>query len=502
MVNPLPNRPPPPPLRKRLLLWGLGLLLLLATAWWLFLSTLPGSFYEHFDKCAEGVAEADGECVGVTDGAYVFDAYLEDITRLIHAENRNVEKSGKPWVSVAYLQPMTLAAGDKGRGSVRQELEGAHLAQHALNRHAEGGRGEEPQIKLLLANPGTGAEHWEPLTRDLIAMKGDDEHRLVGVAGFGQSLETTKKAIDRLRDAGLPLIGSTITADDFTSEAEPGFFRVVPPNKDQASAIAKHLRREQDKESGRRVAVIRDRNPDDLYATSLHEGFTRAAGAQGLRLRELGLAYDSSEPGTRGAFSAIADKVCQDRTQALYFAGRGRQLREFVEAMAAAGRRCAVTVYTGDDADSLDDADWSAEDRERFAERWRESRTTVRFTALAHPGLWAEGYPGGKDDPFPDFQKRYHKLTGRGADQLSNGQGITGHDALFTMGVAIRTAGRDRVEAGAVRQMMLQISGTNAVPGVSGPIRFLPRGDPQDKPLPLVEMRPSGEYTFLEVVRP
>ena len=504
---PLPPPPPPPP-PPRTWQWHakrvLALALVLTLVILFFFTELPGSRYAIFDKCADGVEErGEGdECVGVTDGAYVFDPYLKDVIGLIHEENRNVERSGKPWVSLAYLQPMTLTAGDRGRESIRQELEGAFLSQHALNRHSEGGRGEEPQIKLLLANPGAGGGQWRAVSADLIAMKDDAAHRLVGVAGFGQSLATTQRAIDLLRTAGLPLMGSGTTADSFTSGTTAGFFRIVPPNKDEASAAAKYLREEQGRRPGYRVAVVRDRNGKDLYASSLYEGFAASAGRTGLKLRELGLAYDSSEPGTDSAFSSIADRVCQDRTEALYFAGRGLQLRQFVEAMAAGGRRCKVTVYTGDDAVGIDDRAWSEQERAQFAARWSASGTTLRYTALAHPQLWATGYPGGKADPFPEFRDRYRALTGRNESQLLNGVAITGYDAVLTAGVAIRNAGRTKVSAGAVRQMMLQITGSNAVPGISGPIGFAPNGDPQSKSMSLVEMRPTGAYVFLTVVRP
>ncbi|MFH8409204.1 ABC transporter substrate-binding protein [Streptomyces sp. NPDC018019] len=461
-----------------------------------------------FVRCADGVREQGphGECVGVTDGSYVFDSALRDISRQILAENRRVAKSGKPWVSVAYLQPMTPGPGDKGRDIIRRELEGAYLAQRELNDPQRGGRGDSPQIKLLLANSGAGSEQWEPLVDQLKEMKDGDQH-LVAVAGLGQSRRTTQEAIDALRAAEIPMMGSTVTADAINRPGQTGFWRVAPPNADQASAVVRHLRALQNRPGKRpyRVTTIKDRSEQDTYSTSLNRGFTTAAARQGLKLTDLGLAYSSADPATANAFSSLADRVCADPPDAVYFAGRGRALRGFIEAMAAAGRRCATSVFTGDDVVGVFDVPESYEARQAFRKVWERSRLTVHHTVLAHPDQWLKTYPG-DGNPLPEFRDAYRKEIRRTAGELSDGQAIMGHDALLTLGVAIRDgAGRQGsgpVTTGSTRQMLLQISGSKPVYGVSGPIRFDDHGDPEGKPLALVELEPDGSYAFRQVVWP
>ncbi|MEK8172746.1 hypothetical protein NKH77_37780 [Streptomyces sp. M19] len=128
-------------------------------SWWHWRSS-PGSwagialYRELFvSALTASVKGPHDECVGVS-GGYEFDSTLEKVTDKIRDQNRAVEKSGKPWVSVVYFEPMTLGPNDKSKQSVQQEIEGAYLAQAELNSQATGGHGSVPQIKLLLANSG------------------------------------------------------------------------------------------------------------------------------------------------------------------------------------------------------------------------------------------------------------------------------------------------------------------------------------------------------------
>ncbi|WP_050502283.1 ABC transporter substrate-binding protein [Streptomyces monomycini] len=462
-----------------------------------------------FERCADGVREQGprDECVGVTDGSYEFDAALRGISRQILAENRRVAASGKPWVSVAYLQPMTTGPGDRGRDSIRRELEGAYLAQRELNDPRRGGRGDSPQIKLLLANSGAGSAQWEPLVEQLKEMKDGDQH-LVAVAGLGQSRRTTQQAVDALREARIPMMGSTVTADAMNRPGQTGFWRVAATNSDQASAAVRYLRTLQNRPGQQRpyrVTTIKDRSEQDTYSTSLSRSFTAAAARHHLKVTDMGLAYSSADPATANAFSSLADRVCADPPDAVYFAGRGRALRVFIEAMAAAGRRCPTTVVTADDVVGVFDVPESHASRQAFREVWERSRVTVHHTVLAHPDQWTDTYPGSVN-PLPQFRDAYRQEIRRLDTELADGQAMMGHDALLTLGVAIRDGaggqGDGPVTTGSTRQMLLQISGSKPVYGVSGPIRFDDHGDPVGKPLALVELKPDGSYAFRKVVWP
>ncbi|WKX73944.1 ABC transporter substrate-binding protein [Streptomyces sp. XD-27] len=329
--------PPAPPSRWRL--WTvLGLVLAVAVA--VGTVRLVDARRESARTCSEGVVKRGpgDECVGVTDGRFVFSEALREVSEKIRAENRRVAESGEDWVAVAYTEPMTrrgdTAGNDRGPDVVRQAVEGAYLAQMELNH--QGGHGRTPQIKLLLANSGQGGEQWRPLVDQLIGMKGDGDHRLVAVAGFGQSLATTESAVRALRGAGVPMVGSTVAADRLATP-RPTFFRVSSPNRDQASIAADYLKRRQ-RDPGYRIDVIKDIKDDDAYNESLDEDFERAAAAEKLRLETAdGYPFVSGSSSAATALATIAETVCRPerRLDAVYFAGRGRELKLLVEALTA-----------------------------------------------------------------------------------------------------------------------------------------------------------------------
>lgn len=479
------------------------------------------TLYDYtFVRCAEGIREQGPaeECVGVTDGSFAFDeTHLGEVMAKIRKENRRVERSGQPWVSVAYFEPMTLGTGDKGWESIEQELRGAYLAQVELNDHGTGGAGSVPQIKLLPANPGHGSGQWEVLVEQLLTMT-DDAHPVVAVAGFGQSLATTSAAVDRLRAEGVPMVGSTVTADSLSDRRQHGFFRAVSPNADQSSAVAKHLAARQKKHPDFRVQVIKDINRNDIYSTSLREGFHRAARESGLDLDRVEVPFVSKSDAVSNALASVADKICRqsELPDAVYFAGRGRDLKGFIEAAAANGRSCPVTIYTGDDAVGMFfdiPRHEKPEEHEQFRSRWHSSAVEVRFTALAHPSAADDIYPDTEHNAYDAFRDSYEETFGD-ARGLLNGQSMLGHDAMLTVGTAIRNAageqGTGQVDTGTVRDLLVQLNGPDAVPGVSGPIDFDDAGNPKDKPLPLVELLPQTPeqkqkrvvYAYRQVLAP
>lgn len=468
-------------------------------------------------QCADGVRRQGPQdvCVGVTDGGYVFDdPALADISHRIAEENRRVTRSGDPWVAVAYTEPLTRGPQDRGARAVREALQGAHLAQLELNDHSRGGRGSLPQIRLLPANSGPGGAQWKPLADQLVAMADGREGNLVGVIGFGQSTHTTTDLVDALRAARVPMVGATVAADDLTAAGEPGFFRVSSANADQTSAAARYLKQRQREDPGYRVAVIRDRRGGDHYNASLRKGFDRAAARQRLKVDMNGFSYSSDLPGVDNALSSIAGKICDrprdDRPDAAFFAGRGPELRAFIQAAAAGGRRCAITVLSGSSAVGLYFGIRSDRaERARFSALWAASGVRVRYTAFTHPEVPAEVYAEADANPYPAFRAAYLAQPRFGGETgLRSGQAMQGHDALLVLGLAVRRAaadsGVDQVGPGSVLQMLDQVDTLGTVPGVSGPISFDDDGDPQDKPMALVEMDPrdDGAYRYVETLQP
>ncbi|MCH5672710.1 ABC transporter substrate-binding protein [Streptomyces gilvus] len=498
--NPDIRRPARPPRRKWP--WVAGLLVLVVVGVLAF-----RKITHEMDECGPGVTRTGPhhECIGVSDGSYAFRKSLEPVMDKIRDENRRVEKSGRKWVSVAYVEPLSSDPNDEAaKYQILEELRGAYLAQRQLNDNQLGGVGDLPQIRLLVANIGERSEQWKPLTDQLIAMAHGGKDRLVAVAGFGTSRGGTLKAVDALRAAKVPMMGSTVTADALSSADAVGFFRVSAPNSDQASAAAAYLAGRQKARHGYRVLVIRDRNEDDIYNTSLYRDFMKAARDKRLALMDGEVQYASGIDGISNAFSTVAQQVCYKKPDAIFFAGRGANLRGFVIAMSAAGRRCPVTVLTGDDAVGVYyDESTSAATVEQYQRDWTASRVTVLYTALGHPQLPNRLYKK-PDNPLTGFLDLYHRtFGGTGDTQLQDGQATLGHDAVWTLGVAIHQAAGDDGSASVNAESTLSqlVTGVSAA-GVTGPVQLDSDGNPHNKPMALVRLTPQGRYTFEQVLMP
>ncbi|WP_413805426.1 branched-chain amino acid ABC transporter substrate-binding protein [Streptomyces sp. OE57] len=446
---------------------------------------------ERRARCGDGVVKMgdDHECVGVTDGSYTFADHLERVEEKIKAENDQVEKNAgkEEYVSVAYMTSFTLTHDDSNsEESVRHELEGAYLAQI---RHNRGDLSSSPKIKLLIANMGSNAAHWEHTVDELIDRKTSGD-KLVAVTGLGPSDTQNLDALRKLSKKGLALVASTMTATNF--QGIKGFVRVSPTNVDEAYAAAAYLR----KEKVRTAVVVQDDAADNDYAKTLGDAFTKVfQDMKGHRLVADRMPYDSSVPGTwKNELALMPGQLCDQKPQAVFFAGRGKHLTRFLDAIA--NRPCQerqFMVITGDDTSNL-----TAEDLAHAA----ENKVRVLYTGLAHPDMWKEDshsvsgpssrhfQPGGSLDKwFPD-------------DQRQDGQAIMAHDAVLTAAQGIQMAALGKVTGESVARMFHHMNARQQVPGASGFISFENDGNPRNKAIPILRLTAKGQAELVEVSAP
>ncbi|MGW5645962.1 hypothetical protein ACWEV3_00575 [Saccharopolyspora sp. NPDC003752] len=165
------------------------------------------------DECI-GVTDGPGE-FGLSDGRGGFDGSLRVVQDKIAAENARVRRisreQNKPYVSIAYFSPLTVAKPDTTTiEAVRRGLEGTYVSQ--LRANADGREewgGNLPLIQVLLANPGSRSAQWEPVVEQLRQLAEPEENgRLVAVTGLGQSLAGTRDAINRLSQHRIPMVGA------------------------------------------------------------------------------------------------------------------------------------------------------------------------------------------------------------------------------------------------------------------------------------------------------
>ncbi|MGH3390879.1 MAG: hypothetical protein ACRDOO_18595, partial [Actinomadura sp.] len=173
-------------------------------------------------QTAEGCAPPEvqradnGECVGITDGSFEFHDRLSGVERRIKRLNDDVIHSGKPYVTIIYLGPLT---ADPATGTPQQdllasaqgELAGVSIAQQ---RHNESG--SPLLLQILVANTGSKMRYAGRVAEQVRTQAMQDRH-IVGVVGFEQSREQTQQAIDEISQAALPMIG---TANSFDGTAK------------------------------------------------------------------------------------------------------------------------------------------------------------------------------------------------------------------------------------------------------------------------------------------
>lgn len=501
MTDPDATIVPPPPIWRRWLWLGGGVLALVAVLV-IALVVVP-LIAERANRCGPGVKHtgAHGECVGVTDGAVVYNGDLEPVERLIEAENA---AAGEPYVSVVVMLPMTLRDSDLVTAEwVRHQLEGAYVAQREANRVAMWG-GPQPKVRLLLANPGSGFEHWRPVVEELERRR-DSEH-IVAVTGIGLSYGTAEEAMRALSARQMPVIGSTLTADELSDIK--GFFRVSPTNGAQARAAAAYLK---DRTAARSAMLVQDTNPHDLYPVTLADEFVKRFAEGGHRVIDRAQRYNTDNGGggnlsAESAFATMTPNICAKPPDVVYFAGRSQYLGAFISALAQRNcRDTPITVMTGDDLAMYGKLG-------NMAQLAAEANVTVDFTGLAHPAAWEL-----EPDEF-SLESTGHfrgwSVDGRCAacfpalfprESLDDGFALIAHDAVATAVTGARRTfrpGGPAVAATDVRAALSNMYGANEVPGVSGRISFDMVGNPIDKPVPVLQLRPDGPPTLLSLARP
>jgi hypothetical protein len=455
--------------RRRLLAVALaGILLTAAGAGWFITRSLS--------YCGTDVQRLDNQCIGITDGSYVFDAGLADVEGLIKQENQWVAAQARPYVTIAYLGPMVRSADTPWQlVSVVHQLEGAYLAQYAANRTVG-----QPLIKLYLANDGNLDQMWLPIVDQLRDMA--PAAHLVAVVGLGGNTSNVRSAATALVKAGLPVVSSADT-DGF---ALPGLFTVAPTIDEQVAALVS------ESDTGRSVLVT-DSNPADQYSAALSAAVERHLSASDV-FRYVAAFDDSYNEET---LDVIVPNVCAVNARTIYFAGRTTDLVPLLRALGE--RRCGtepLVVRTVADV-SLDPG---------IASIVASTGITVEYAALAQPDQWSM-IPVTQSQQraaatFGEFSSRFQQHFGA-TSQLTDGQAMMGHDSLLTTISAVRIAAQELNDMSprAVLDALHDLHGLDAVDGVSGVIDLdAQTGRPVDKPIPVVRIDHDGHTSTVRLV--
>jgi ABC-type branched-subunit amino acid transport system substrate-binding protein len=512
-VPPLVTPPPPQgkrpsPVRKpgRLtLLVGLLLILLLALVLplaWSFLH--PG---------ASGPIKAwtvpNGELIGLSDGRYAFDTDRDnaslkneaskkftegdmtgakslwkqaaqsdtsDAEALIYLENQRILDSGAPY-STLVVGTILTGNGDS-INSGRANLQGAYVAQKEYNDGLKlsGGR----QIRLLIANAGSKEDYVTQVAEQIVQAAQQDT-TIIGVMGWSRSAHA-EKAIPILARAHLPMVSSTASADNL-SGISPYFFRVAPPNKSQAIAGAKYAEQQL---HASRVALFVD--PKNSFSSSLADDFKQQFVADGNQVVDT----ENYTIGERASLPALLQKALDANPDLIYFAGYVDDLTVLLVNLGTSHPN--LQVLGGDSLYTPSGYPLSA----------KVGFNRLRFTAFAYPDEWDIL---GMDKPqffseYPnDFNPAHadHSQAPYGFTRADYGAMLS-YDATYALlqGCQNVLAAKKALTPTALQQGLTQITGANAIQGVSGQISFGSNGDPINKAVVILYIDQDGHTHMLQ----
>ncbi|CAG7641026.1 ABC transporter substrate-binding protein [Actinacidiphila bryophytorum] len=455
---------------------------------------------------------SNGECVGITDGSYVFHPTLRDAEEAIRKENRDVlDHHATNYVSVVLMLPIS---ADKGSilsmPNALEQLQGAFTAQHYANRNNV--EGITPYVQLLIGSDGYQANAWQSAVSTIV---GDHSRHIAAVTGFGLSLAGTESAIKELTAHSIPAFGATLTSDNYDNIK--GFVRASPSNVDNMAAALSYVESDY-----KRAVLVEDGNADDSYDVTLVSGFRKFSAIPGHRI--VGVEpYDTSERDRDGQsaeerrrhqtevatrISQMTTNICAAQPAVVLFAGRGQDLGVLVHAFSNTCLDKQIRIVSGDDVTNLPDSEQLRQDL--------RGHVTVDYAGVAHPGEWsdsaghdqahaaaaAEGAQG-----FRIFDTAFHQLFPRG--YLGDGNAMMAYDATLTATAAIRLTEQQQPQPDAVVNELGALQGAHKVLGASGPIQFTANyqtsrtgSNPVAKPIPIIRLTPQGNPRVLTVKWP
>lgn len=470
---------------KRLLKWGtptLAATLLVGYLW-----PLGGVQDMRCGSIGDGLYSVDGECVGVTDGSFLFDSQFRAIQEDIKAENdrvaQQVEQQGEPAVKIAMLSTLTVDdASPLDQEQIRNALEGAYVAQHRAN-HTNDFRDPQPLIQLYLANEGSVQQGWDRVVGQLERMT-DDDVPLAAVMGQSISTVRTTEAAKRLSAAGIPMVTATTTADGLDYDSVRGMLRAGPSNTDFAEAFRHYLDNQDELESG---VLVFDNNTDDTFAATLREAFETKLGDY-IQFSHQPFPGGSVEQGGPMVFSTVTENICTAGPDMVHFAGRAPDLEAFLEALES--RICVdehLTVLFAEIGMY-----------ERGGDTVLEDGNLTLLHAAGYDPAWAHG---AADAPagFESFHSHFESLVGHDAEALDNGFAVNNHDSMAAAVCAVRITNPWDAEAPKptdVREHLLLLNEQNEVRGATGTLTFDSNraGNPGGKHIPVYPVPYPADY--------
>ncbi|MTE17456.1 hypothetical protein GLP40_32565 [Nocardia sp. CT2-14] len=345
-INPGLARPPAPPMAARKWFVSLAVVVPLAlsavTAW----ATIPAL---RHPSCAQwpwttgiAVEEHKNECIGYSaDARRVFtsdDALItmqrEVFAQNVIAEDRHQKDHRRRLISLIYFAGLTYSDDTKYSRGIVEELAGLAIQQRRFN---DKQAPTDPLVRIIIANGGDGMGQATYVVQHMLKRLLHDDHGVFGVIGLDRSTVETQRAITELGDLGVPVVGTTLSADSL-AKASNLYLQAVPSTATQAQLIADYVAGARIPDFGSepghrlfdRVLIYRPDSTGDIYVNGLVEDLGRELAKNRVDASVLSLA----DANTTADLSAHCKTNDVNRRTLLFFAGRNDDFATFTQNVA------------------------------------------------------------------------------------------------------------------------------------------------------------------------
>jgi len=445
----------------------------------------------------------DGEDIGLSDGTFAFDTnrpdgYLKlqasdklrakdiagaealwhqaiqqetnDAEALIYLEDQRVLASGHPYITFVVGTVLTGDAFLTGHDN----LQGAYIAQKEANEGMKLPTGI--QVRLLIANSGNESLDATMVAEQIVQAAKLDK-TIVGVLGWPFD-GASRYAAAILAAAHIPMISQSATGDALTS-ISPYFFRVVPPVMRQAAVGAQYA--EQTFHSKKAALFI---DPGNAYSKALGTDFQQQFVAAGNTV----VVTENYTSGRSDTLPGLLLDALRSNPDLVYFSGGPTDVAFLLTALPISGPFANLPVIGGD---ALYDS---------YPVGAHTGFGHLHFTAFVYPTEWdVLGLTARKPAFFSEYPHVFdprgeHPANTYGYTRAKNAT-LLSYDAALALlaGCQIALAGgKKSISPGDLQQGLTQITGSQAIQGVSGRIDFGADGNPVDKAVVILGVDTDG----------
>jgi eukaryotic-like serine/threonine-protein kinase len=435
----------------------------------------------------------DGEPIGLSEGANVFDLHRSDfqdkhqaaqdwrnnpqgvVSSLqnalkrdptdaeaqIYLENWKVLRSNHPYLT--FVVGVSFSSSS-AKGSSRDVLQGAFTAQKECNDQKQ--QDGKTKIVLMIGNIGGNTLDDRASNAKFVANQIADQtvqnKTLVAIMGWATSADSINVNHQlKIRGSHLPMISPSSSSDELGGMSN--FFRVCPTNSEQAQVVADFLLRTKQK---KKIAILYDQTTS--YSNNLKNDFT-----QNVANHIVG--SESYVGGDSRTLQDALGKVLARKPDAIFFSGYPMDLVVLLKDISSTPS-AHLLIVGGDALATTNSYPNSLPDLHN-----------VYFSAFASPNEWDGMTP--QPSFFQEYQTNFGTLKGPTGFPIIDATVMLGYDALLTLlhGSQQVLSTKSTITASDLTQALKQITGSNAIQGNTGRIAFDPNGNQDQRKIIFVE---------------